>query len=95
MHGATIKMTQQYLYVSDYYPFKEELQVESYIILNSYRAVNTFHLGYKTQLMLQKEIITVSEIHIKHLNIFYVQNMDFFLTFKLVAPHLYFRKPLG
>ena len=47
MHGATIKMTQQYLYVSDYYPFKEELQVESYIILNSYRAVNTFHLGYK------------------------------------------------
>ena len=37
------------------YPLKKELQVEFHIILSSYRAVNTFHLGYKNQLMLKRK----------------------------------------
>jgi hypothetical protein len=46
---------------------------------NSYRAVNTFRLGYKTsQLMLYREIIAVcSEIHTKHINTLSGQNVEF------------------
>jgi len=45
---------------------------------SSYRAVNTFRLGYKNQLVIHRKVIAVwSEIHTKHINHLCGQNVGF------------------
>ena len=58
--------------------FKTNINLNDTQRFISYYAVNMLHLGYKSQLVLHREIIAVcSEIHTIHINTMYRQNAEF------------------